>query len=85
MEDGERGLLLFLRVVECTWLASLGELFPPALSAANIRAAMGDCPFCAASGGVVRECGDIVEGGEAKLGGCAADIFKTSVGGGSHC
>lgn len=55
MEDGERGLLLFLRVVECTWLASFGELLPPALSAAMMSAAMGDWPFWAASGGVVRD------------------------------
>lgn len=85
MEDGDRGLLLFLRVVEWTWLASLGELFPPALSAAMMSAAMGDWPFWAASGGVVREWGDIVEGGEAKLGGGTGGIFSPSVGGGNHC
>ena len=85
MEDGDRGLLLFLRVVEWTWLESLGELFPPALSAAMMRAAMGDWPFWAASGGVVREWGDIVEGGEVKLGGGTGGIFRLSLGAGNHC
>lgn len=85
MEDGDRGLLLFLRVVEWTWLASLGELLPPALSAAMMSAAMGDWPFWAASGGVVRGWGDIVEGGETKLGGGTGGIFSPSVGGGNHC
>lgn len=85
MEDGDKGLLLFLRVVEWTWLESLGELFPPALSAAMMSAAMGDCPFWAASGGVVREWGDIVEGGETKLGGGPGGIFRPSLGGGNHC
>ncbi len=82
---GESGLLLFLRVVECTWLASLGELFPPALSAARMSAAMGELPFWPeASGGVVRGWGDIVEGGEEKLGGGTGGIFNPSPAG-SHC
>lgn len=85
MEDGDMGLLLFLRVVEWTWLPSLGELFPPALSAAMMSAAMGDWPFWAASGGVVREWGDIVEGGETKLGGGTGGILSPSAGGGNHC
>lgn len=33
----------------------------------------------------MREWGDIVEGGEAKLGGGTGGIFSPSVGGGSHC
>lgn len=65
IEDGEGGLLLFLRVVECTGLASLEAWLPPALSATRIRAAMGDWPFWAASGGVVvrLEWGEAVGGG----------------------
>lgn len=49
-----------------------------------MSAAIGDWPFCAASGGVVRECGDIVDGCEAKLGGGTGGIFRSG-GGGSHC
>lgn len=85
MEDGDRGLLLFLRVVEWTWLASLGELFPPALSAAMMSACMGDWLFWAASGGVVREWGEMVEGAEAKLGGGTGGIFSPSGAAGNHC
>ncbi len=82
---GESGLLLFLRVVECTWLPSLGELFPPALSAARMSAAIGELPFWPeASGGVLRGWGDIVEGGEEKLGGGTGGIFNPSPAG-SHC
>lgn len=83
IEDGESGLLLFLRVVEWTWLASFGELFPPGFSAAMMRAAIGDWPFCTASG--LRECGDIVDACEAKLGGGTGGILCASAGGGSHC
>lgn len=89
MEEGESGLLLLRRVVEWTW--SLGELFPPppALSAARISAAMGDWPFCAASGGVVREWGDMVlVGTEEKLGGGPGVILcpsRSDGGPGNHC
>lgn len=64
MAEGEGGLLLFLLVVEWTWLASLEAWLPPALSATKMSAAMGDWPFWAASGGVVRlEWGEAVGGG----------------------
>lgn len=56
-EAGDTGLLLFLRVdvVECTELPSLGEWALPSVSATDMSAAMGDCPFWGAdSGGVVR-------------------------------
>ncbi|KAJ8399517.1 hypothetical protein AAFF_G00412290 [Aldrovandia affinis] len=56
MEAGETGLLLLCRVdvVECTELLSFGECALPRVSATDIRAAMGDCPFWGAvSGGVV--------------------------------
>lgn len=53
-----------------------------------MSAAIGDWPFCAmaASGGVVREWGEMVEGGAAaeKPGRAAGGIFKTSEGDGSH-
>ena len=77
-------------MVEWTWLASFGEPVPaPALSAANMSACIGDWPFCdavAASGGVVRECGEMVEGGAAaeKPGKVAGGIFRTSDGDGSQ-
>lgn len=50
-----------------------------------MSAAMGDWLFWAASGGVVREWGDNVEGGEAKLGGGTGGIFSPSGGVGNHC
>lgn len=57
-EAGDTGLLLLRRadaVVECTELPSLGECAVPRVSATDMRAAMGDGPFCGAdSGGVVR-------------------------------
>lgn len=59
----------------------------PALSVARMSAAIGDWPFCAvaASGGVVREWGEMVEGGAAeKPGKAAGGIFRTSEGEGSH-
>ena len=59
----------------------------PALSVARMSAAMGDWPFCAvaASGGVVREWGEMVEGGAVENPGReAGGIFRTSEGEGSH-
>lgn len=88
--EGDRGLPLFRRApatVECTWLMSLGEPVLPALSVARMSAVMGDWPFCAvaASGGVVREWGEMVDGGAAeKPGRAAGGIFRTSEGEGSH-
>lgn len=82
---GDGGLPVFLRlaVVECTW--SLGEPVP-ALSAARMSAAMGDWPFCTVgSGGVVRGCGEIVDGeADRNPGKAAVDILSTSDGDGSH-
>lgn len=89
-EDGDSGLPLLRRpaaVVECTWLASLGGPVLPALSAARMSAAMGDWPFCAvaASGGVVRLWGEMVEGGAAeKPGRDAGGILRTSEGDGNQ-
>lgn len=59
----------------------------PALSVARMSAAMGDWPFCAvaASGGVVREWGEMVEGGaDEKPGKVTEGIFRTSEGEESH-
>ncbi len=66
-EAGETGLLLLCRVdvVECTELLSFGECTLPKVSATDMSAAMGDCPFWGAdSGGVARlECTDPRGGG----------------------